>query len=108
MPLSGFPVIAAFERARRRQARILDEIGDEDDSIIEVEVDDLPNSTRSEDVPARGEEHNYCSVLRPTNPQNVLTISKRAAIVRWMAKTVEEQGEKHIASKAVRQFPESF
>lgn len=54
----------------------------------------------------------YLSVA-PVNPkkkrtQNVLTIAQRMHIVQWMITTAEQDGPKHIASKAVKAFPLFF
>ena len=40
--------------------------------------------------------------------QRVLTNSQRSMIVKWMLYTVETEGDKHIASKAVTNFPHLF
>lgn len=40
--------------------------------------------------------------------QLLSTIAKRASIVRWIVETVENEGEKHIAYKAVAKFPDLF
>ena len=40
--------------------------------------------------------------------QHVLSIAQRGFIVRWMVRTVEEEGELHIASKAVSHFHQRF
>lgn len=39
---------------------------------------------------------------------NVLTISARAKIVKWMMQEVADNGDKYLFSKTVRQFPEHF
>lgn len=40
--------------------------------------------------------------------QHVLTRAQRAQIVKWMLETAQSDGSKHIASKAIRQFPSFF
>lgn len=39
---------------------------------------------------------------------NVLKISTRATIVRWMIAHVDEHGEKHLFSKTLKEFPQFF
>lgn len=91
---------AAEQRARQAasssQNRLRDAVSNQSDANVTAEVGSNSQAVLSP------------SPIIKKRTQNVWTICQRVKVIQWMKKTVEEQGEKNIASKAVKNFPLLF
>ena len=103
MPLSGSPILAAFEKGQALWERTAI-IAASEPSSVPHSADTMPIPNYDPDRPT--------TETKPVQPkravQHVLPLAQRAVIVRWMFMTSEQYGSKHIPSKAVAQVPHLF
>jgi hypothetical protein len=108
---SSSPIIAAFARGAARTPPMVAEESSSSD-IVEMTTARLKSvSTAAKDLEqeSHGEPQELLGdTSRKRRVQNVSTLKSRREVVRWMVSVAGADGEKHVASRAVRQFPLVF
>lgn len=105
--VSGSPIIASFARAARLRAERQNEATPQRpmETNEEQVSEAVSNSTNPNDL----SNNSHILPIRGAHRlHHVLPIATRAAIVSWMRSLVDENGDKNLASKTVRQFPNFF
>ena len=107
--VSGSPIVAFLERAAQLRQQGQTGAAKEQMDLSGPQMGqphfDAAHSLSSPDISGSSDNVPPSSKHRL---HNVLPIAKRAAIVYWMKKNVTDNGNKHIASRTVREFPQHF
>jgi len=97
-PRSGGPIERAIANALRRQA-----------ASQAAQKRDVANGQVSSDVPDINEvTPPQAAAKAPRRRVSVNLLSTRYAVTEWMIREAEENGDRHITSKAVQNFPQHF
>ena len=95
--VSGSPIVAAFERARKQRAQHYNSTTQHAETLLS---------------PSRSTEPNENTILMSKKEQhtvhNVLPIFTRRQIVAWMQNEYAEHGIKKLPTKTVSNFPQYF
>lgn len=102
--VSGSPFIACMNRLARQNGQ--NTAGTDTPSPTNQIIASLSNDTEATAV--NDGSHTANNGPHRSACTNVLTIAERAKVVKWMRQTADDEGEKHIASKAVAHFPRLF
>lgn len=99
--VSGSPIVAAFARAARQRSQLTQS------ATAEHSVTAPESSTALQQT-----ESTVSHEIAPKTPahrlHHVLPIATRRLIVTWMRARVARDGDKHLVSATVKQFPEFF
>jgi hypothetical protein len=108
---SSSPIIAAFARGGARTPPTVAEESSSSDIVEMTTARPKSVSTAAKDLEqeSQGESQELLGeTSRKRRVQHVSTLKSRREVVRWMVSVAGADGEKHVPSRAVRQFPSVF
>lgn len=109
--VSGSPILACMERAARRRQEEQNALEQSHLQETQQAIPSFNDTTADADrssPPTAASNPSREGSKEKHKVHHVLTIATRASIVKWMMTEAATNGERHIAAKSIRQFPQFF